>query len=62
MVHTSQSTISRLLGQLETSLRLRLFERVKGRLYPTPEGKALFAEVERSYIGLERIRERTRTR
>lgn len=51
----SQPAATRLLKELEQDLGFRLFDRVRGRLQPTPEGLMLFEEVERSLIGLERI-------
>lgn len=57
-MHTSQPAISRLLSQLEASLRMRLFERERSRLRPTPEAKRLLAEVDRAFTGLAQIRER----
>jgi len=51
----SQPAISRLLKELEEEVGFRLFDRVKGRLKPTAEGQLLFAEVQRSFIGLDRI-------
>jgi DNA-binding transcriptional LysR family regulator len=55
LLHTSQPTISRELARLEQVLGMALFERVAGRLQPTARALALLEEVERSYIGLERI-------
>jgi DNA-binding transcriptional LysR family regulator len=55
MLHISQPATTRLLADLEQSLGFSLFERVKGRLYPTPEAQALFEEVQRSLSGIERI-------
>lgn len=57
-MHTSQPAISRLLAQLESSLRMRLFEREKSRLRPTPEAKRLLVEVDRAFTGMAQIRER----
>lgn len=54
-MHTSQPNISRLISQLELRVGFRLFERVSGRLIPTPEAEALFKDVERAFIGLETI-------
>lgn len=51
----SQPAATRLLKELEQDLGFRLFDRVRGRLQPTPEGLLLFEEVERSLIGLDRI-------
>ena len=54
---TSQPTVSRELARLEQALGIALFDRVRGRLRPTVRALALMEEVERSYIGLERIAE-----
>lgn len=51
----TQPAISRLLGDLEHQLGLTLFERRGGKLLPTADGISLYREVERSFIGLERI-------
>lgn len=61
MMHTSQPMVSRLVGQLETRLRLRLFERESSRLRPTPEAKALFVDVERLYSGLDQLEKKARS-
>lgn len=55
LLHTSQPTVSRELARLEQVLGLTLFERVGGRLRPTARALALQEEVERSFVGLERI-------
>lgn len=52
---TSQPTVSRELAHLEQRLGLALFDRVRGRLQPTGAALALFDEVQRSFVGLERI-------
>ena len=51
----TQPAASRLLRDLEHNLRLDLFERSGNRLHPTPAAYTLFAEVERSFSGLQRI-------
>ena len=51
----TQPAISRLLKELEADLGFALFERVKGRLVPTPEGRLFFEEVQRSFRGFERL-------
>ncbi|MEN6081366.1 LysR family transcriptional regulator [Chromobacterium piscinae] len=55
LLHTSQPTVSRELARCEQLLGLALFERGHGRLRPTQQALQLFAEVERSFVGLERI-------
>lgn len=60
-IHTSQPVVSRLIGQLEASLRLKLFERESSRLRPTPEAKALFVDVERFYSGLDQLEKKAQS-
>lgn len=55
LLFTSQPTVSRELARLESISGLRLFDREGGRLVPTAQAIMLLEEVERSYIGLERI-------
>lgn len=55
LLHTSQPTVSRDLARLEQLLQMNLFDRVRGRLRPTVRALALRAEVEHSFVGLERI-------
>lgn len=55
MLHISQPATTRLLADLEESIGFALFERVKGRLYPTVEAQALYEEVQRSLAGVDRI-------
>lgn len=52
----TQPAVSRLIAELETSVSFPLFDRVRGRLVPTPEGKLFFREVEASFKGLDRLR------
>src|SRR3712207_770227 len=51
----TQPAVSRLLKELEEDVGFRLFDRVKGRLQPTSEARLFFEEVQRSFIGLDRI-------
>ncbi|MES5100249.1 LysR family transcriptional regulator [Agrobacterium sp. BA1120] len=51
----SQSGVSRLLQQLESDLSLRLFDRDKGRLVPTPEASILARDAETVLLGLNRF-------
>jgi DNA-binding transcriptional LysR family regulator len=51
----TQPAISRLLKELEADVGFALFKRVKGRLVLTPEGRHFFDELQRSFLGFERI-------
>lgn len=57
VLRSSQPTTSRYLADLEREVGFALFDRTGGRLVPTPEAEALFAEVDRSFSGLARIRD-----
>lgn len=54
-MHVTQPAVSRLIRDLEQSMRLQLFERRGARLDPTPEAMMLYREVERLYLGLGQI-------
>jgi DNA-binding transcriptional LysR family regulator len=51
----SQPAISRMISHTESRLGLKLFERIKGRLYPTPEARRLFVEVNAVHQSLQRV-------
>lgn len=53
----SQPNVSRLIGELEASTGLQLFERRAGRLFATAEGSAFHFEVERLFGGLDQLRQ-----
>jgi DNA-binding transcriptional LysR family regulator len=55
MLHISQPAATRLVAALEDDIGFPLFERIKGRLHPTPEALVLYEEVQRSLLGVERI-------
>jgi DNA-binding transcriptional LysR family regulator len=55
LLNVSQPAVSRLISHTEQRLGLMLFDRVKGRLYPTPEAKRLFLEVEQVYQDVQRV-------
>jgi DNA-binding transcriptional LysR family regulator len=54
-IHVTQPAISRLIRDFEAEVGMRLFERRGKQLLPTAEAQALFIEVERAFIGLDRI-------
>lgn len=45
VLHVTQPAVSAALKQLESRLKMSLFDRVGGRLQPTPEAKALLPDV-----------------
>lgn len=51
----SQPAASKYIAQLERRLKLALFARHGGRLLPTPEGAALYDQVERLFTGLSNL-------
>ncbi|MFV3405847.1 LysR family transcriptional regulator [Pseudomonas sp. NY15463] len=55
LLFTSQPTVSRELARMEQVSGLNLFEREAGRLVPTAQALLLIDEVERAFVGLERI-------
>jgi DNA-binding transcriptional LysR family regulator len=57
LLRVSQPAVSRLLGQLEATLQLTLFDRTSGRLAPTTEAALLYDEVERTFASVDKIRE-----
>jgi DNA-binding transcriptional LysR family regulator len=55
MLCVSQPAVSRVLATTESRLRMLMFERVRGRLQPTPEARRLFSEVESILEGVRRF-------
>ncbi|MGA9911163.1 MAG: LysR family transcriptional regulator [Paraburkholderia sp.] len=51
----SQPAVSRLISYTEQRLGFLLFQRIKGRLYPTPEAQRLFEEVSSLYESVQRV-------
>jgi DNA-binding transcriptional LysR family regulator len=59
LLNISQPALSQILIHAEDELGFRLFDREKGRLYPTPEALELYPEAERLFAGLEGLRRKT---
>lgn len=55
-LNVSQPSVSKVLAHAEHQLGYRLFDRVKGKLYPTPEAHQLFAHVKTVYKNVDRLR------
>ena len=51
----SQPAVSRLISQLESEIRLKLFDRESGRMRPTPEGRAFHQGVDRAFLSLRKL-------
>ncbi len=54
-LHISQPAVSRLIKDLEAEIGFQLLERRQGRVFANDDALVLFEEVDRSYIGLDRI-------
>lgn len=55
LMSVTQPAVTRLVRDFEEAIGLPLFERKGSQLVPTPQAVALIPEVERSFIGLDRI-------
>lgn len=56
ILSVSQPSVSKVLAHAEQQLGYRLFDRVKGKLVPTPEAHQLFVHVKAVYKGVDRLR------
>lgn len=56
LLHVSQPSVSKVLAHAEQQLGYALFERIKGRLVPTPEADRLFGLVSNVYDHVEQLR------
>ncbi len=59
MLNISQPALSQVLRHTEDELGFLLFNREKGRLYPTPEAVELYPDAERLFAGLEGLRRKS---
>ncbi|MEM8853138.1 MAG: LysR family transcriptional regulator [Pseudomonadota bacterium] len=57
-LNVSQPALSQILLHTEDSLGFKLFQRSRGRLYPTAEANELFPEADRIFQDLEALRKR----
>jgi len=56
LLNVSQPSVSKVLAHAEQQLGYRLFDRVKGKLIPTPEAHQLFKHVRKVYDDVDRLR------
>ena len=56
LLNVSQPSVSKVLAHAEQQLGYRLFDRVKGKLIPTPEAHQLFKHVASVYRNVDRLR------
>lgn len=49
MLYVSQPAVSKLLAHTETNLAIKLFDRIGGKLVPTPAARMLFEQVQQVY-------------
>jgi DNA-binding transcriptional LysR family regulator len=58
ILHISQPAVTKVLQHAELQLGMPLFDRVRGKLYPTPEAQRLFVEIDklnRDLVGIRRL-------
>ena len=53
LIHITQPAISRLIASLEQQLGFALFQRIKGRLLPTDQGRAFYVEVAKAFLAMD---------
>ncbi len=54
----SQPAVSNMIKHIESTLRLELFERKNGRLWPTQDAKLLFVEVEPLFLFFQSVQKK----
>jgi DNA-binding transcriptional LysR family regulator len=55
LLNIAQPAASKYIARLEQRLGLPLFVRAGGRMVPTPEGRALYDQVDRLFLGLSQV-------
>jgi len=61
LLGVTQPAVSQSIKRLEAEAGFALFQRLRGRLHPTPEAKVLLLEVERMFVGLSAIEHRLKS-
>lgn len=56
LLGVTQPGVSRTIADLEASIGFLLFDRVRNRIVPTPEGRLLYDEVQAAFRGMDKIR------
>jgi len=56
LLHVSQPAVTKVLQHCESLLGIVLFDRVRGKFYPTPEALRLFVEVDKLHSELQSVR------
>lgn len=56
LMGVTQPAVSRSIAEFEARVGFALFDRVKGRLVPTPEARLFYRDVDASFVGLDRLR------
>lgn len=56
LLGVTQPAVSRAISDLERRVGFSLFDRVKGRLVPTPEGRLFYNDVNAAFVGLDSLR------
>lgn len=59
-LHLTQPAVSKLIAALEHGIGFKLFERIKGRIIPTDQGKAFYFEVAKAFTALETLEDSAR--
>lgn len=56
LLGVTQPGVSRTIADLETAVGFLLFDRVRNRIVPTPEGRLFYEEVAAAFRGMDKIR------
>lgn len=59
LLHMTQPAVSKLVRQIEQELNVRIFDRRQGRLVMTPEGKTVYADVDRILSQIDDLQAKT---